>query len=85
MIFKAINNNDAKVIILFILLQALLAFIVFDNNSKMTATDVEDRLKNTLPEYAMPQVRIYYVENVDDAHDINCGVLKFLIYIHYDL
>jgi len=51
----------------------------------MTATDVEDRLKNTLPEYAMPQVRIYYVENVDDAHDINCGVLKFLIYIHYDL
>lgn len=51
----------------------------------MTATDVEDRLKNTLPEYAMPQVRIYYVENVDDAHDINCGVFKLLIFIHYDL
>ncbi|XP_025206776.1 uncharacterized protein LOC112602747 [Melanaphis sacchari] len=36
--------------------QALLAFVVFDSNSKMTATDVEDRLKNILPEYALPQV-----------------------------
>ncbi|XP_026808972.1 uncharacterized protein LOC113551127 [Rhopalosiphum maidis] len=36
--------------------QALLAFVVFDSNTKMTATDVEDRLKNTLPEYALPQV-----------------------------
>ncbi|KAL5233037.1 hypothetical protein ACI65C_000447 [Semiaphis heraclei] len=36
--------------------QALLAFVVFDSNSKITATDVEDQLKNALPEYALPQV-----------------------------
>lgn len=38
-------------------LQALLAFVVFNNNVKTSPIDVEDQLKNVIPDYAVPQVK----------------------------
>ncbi|VVC31519.1 AMP-binding, conserved site,AMP-dependent synthetase/ligase,Phosphopantetheine binding ACP domain [Cinara cedri] len=36
--------------------QTLLAFVVFDGKTKTTAAHIEDRLKESLPEYSLPQV-----------------------------
>jgi len=46
----------------------------------MTATDVEDRLKNALPEYAIPQVSI--VEKFFNSRDLEC-TSKLLILVRY--
>jgi len=46
----------------------------------MTATDVEDRLKNALPEYALPQVLV--VENFVDDRDLERITRQFLIHGH---
>jgi len=49
----------------------------------MTATDVEDRLKKALPEYAMPQVRI--VEKLVDTRDLECTSELLILAVRYCL